>query len=164
MGESASSTDRIEKQIEINAPVSRVWKALTDHREFSAWFGCAQLDTPFAPGKASRGRLNIPGYDHLTLEVVVRAVEPERYFAFNWHPYAVDAKVDYSKEAPTLVEFFLEPVPGGTTRLRVVESGFDKVPASRRAEAFRMNSKGWEGQLKNIDRHVAPPSTTLAAP
>jgi hypothetical protein len=36
----------------------------------------------------------------------------------------------------------------------VVESGFDKVPAHRRLEAFRMNSQGWDAQVGNIARHV----------
>jgi uncharacterized protein YndB with AHSA1/START domain len=80
-------------------------------------------------------------------------MEPERLFSFTWHPYAVDADVDYSKETPTLVEFTLTPTPTGT-RLRVVESGFDKIPKHRRDEAFRMNEGGWEEQMGNIARHV----------
>ena len=95
----------------------------------------------------------IAGYEHLKFEVTVKAKEPERYFAFTWHPFAIDPNQDYSKEAPTLVEFTLEPIAGGT-RLSVVESGFDKIPAHRRAEAFRMNEGGWEAQMKNIATYV----------
>jgi uncharacterized protein YndB with AHSA1/START domain len=80
-------------------------------------------------------------------------MEPERLFSFNWHPYAKNPNVDYSSEPPTLVEFTLEKAAGGT-RLRVVESGFDKIPASRRAEAFRMNDGGWSAQMQNIADYV----------
>lgn len=147
-----SSTDRIEKRIELKAPVTRVWRALTDHREFGEWFR-VKLERPFIPGEITRGHITHPGYEHLVMEVTVRAVEPERRFSFNWHPYAVDPKVDYSKEPPTLVEFVLEKTSAGTL-LTVTESGFDAIPLARRAEAFRMNEQGWEGQLKNIEAHV----------
>ena len=48
--------DRIEKQIEIAAPVARVWKALTDHTEFGQWFR-VKLDAPFTPGQTTRGNI-----------------------------------------------------------------------------------------------------------
>ena len=149
----ASSTDRIDKHIEIRAPLSRVWRALTDHREFSRWF-CVNLDGPFVPGRTVRGPLTYPGYEHVIFAAIVQKMEPERYFSFNWHPYAVEPGVDYSKETPTLVEFFLEATPTGTL-LRLCESGFDAVPVSRRDVAFRMNSSGWIKQLNNIEQHVA---------
>jgi len=149
----SSSTDRIEKQIEIAAPRSRVWRALTDVKEFNAWFGVA-LEGAFKPGAHVKGRITIKGYEHVTMDVKVEKVEPESFFSWRWNPYAVDPKVDYSKEERTLVEFRLEETKGRTL-LKVVESGFDKVPAARRAEAFRMNEGGWTGQLKNIERHVA---------
>jgi uncharacterized protein YndB with AHSA1/START domain len=145
-------SDRIEKSIEIAAPVSRVWKALTDYREFSTWFR-VKLEEPFRPGKLAAGNITYPGYEHLRFDATVQKMEPERYFSFTWHPYPMDPKVDYSKETPTLVEFTLEKTAKGTL-LRVVESGFDKIPASRRAEAYRMNEGGWEGQMKNIASHV----------
>jgi uncharacterized protein YndB with AHSA1/START domain len=147
------STDRIEKQIELKAPVSRVWRALTDYREFGEWFR-VKLEGPFVAGQVAQGFITWPGYEHLRMEVVVQKIEPERYFSYTWHPYALDPKVDYSKETPTLVEFTLEKSATGTV-LRVTESGFDKIPASRRAEAFRMNENGWAQQLKNIESHVA---------
>jgi uncharacterized protein YndB with AHSA1/START domain len=146
-------TDRIERQIEIKATVSRVWRALTDHREFGEWFR-VKLDGPFVPGQASRGQITHPGYEHVRWEAVVQAIEPERLFSFTWHPYAVDPNMDYSNEAPTLVEFRLEETARGTL-LRVTESGFDKIPSHRRAEALRMNEGGWEEQMKNIDSYVA---------
>ena len=145
-------SDRIEKRIELDAPVSRVWRALTDYREFGTWFR-VRLDGPFVPGQVSRGQITYPGYEHIRWEAVVQKMEPERLFSFTWHPYAVDPKEDYSKEPPTLVEFTLEKTKQGTL-LRVVESGFDKIPAKRRSEAFRMNEGGWSEQMKNIAAHV----------
>ncbi len=147
------TNDRIEKRIELKAPLSRVWRALTDHREFGLWFR-VKLDGPFVPGQVSCGWITYPGYEHLKWEAVVQKMEPEKLFSFTWHPYAVDPKMDYSKEPPTLVEFRLEETKGGTL-LTVTESGFDKIPAGRRPEAFRMNEGGWTEQMKNIERHVA---------
>jgi uncharacterized protein YndB with AHSA1/START domain len=144
--------DRIEKRIELKAPVSRVWRALTDHREFGQWFR-VELEGPFVPGQIARGRITHPGYEHVIWQATVQKMEPERLFSFTWRPYAIDPDVDYSHEEPTLVEFKLEATPGGTL-LSIVESGFDKVPAGRRAEAFRMNERGWAAQLENIARHV----------
>lgn len=146
-------TDRIEKQIELKAPVSRVWRALTDAQEFGEWFG-VKMEGPFVVGKTARGRITYPGYEHLVMEVVVQKIEAEKFFSYTWHPYAVDAKKDYSKETPTLVEFRLEKTASGTL-LRVTESGFDKIPKERREEAFRKNEGGWAQQMKNIERHVA---------
>jgi uncharacterized protein YndB with AHSA1/START domain len=145
--------DRIQKQIELNAPRSRVWRALTDYREFSEWFG-VNLESPFIPGQTSRGRITIPGYEHVQMEVVVQKLEPEHYFSYTWHPYAIKPEIDYSKETPTLVEFTLEGT-AEKTLLTVIESGFAKLPPHRRAEAFRMNDHGWSEQLKDIERHVA---------
>jgi uncharacterized protein YndB with AHSA1/START domain len=147
------ANDRIEKQIELAAPVSRVWRALTDYREFGEWFR-VKLEGPFVVGQVSGGYITWPGYEHLRMEVVVQKIEPEGYFSYTWHPYAIDPKVDYSKETPTLVEFTLEKTRKGTL-LKVIESGFDKIPAERRQEAFRMNDNGWAQQLKNIESHVA---------
>lgn len=147
------NTHRIEKKIELKAPVSRVWRALTDPAEFGQWFH-VKLDGPFVPGNATRGRITHPGYEHLKWEVNVQKMEPETLFSFTWHPYAVDAGADYSKEAPTLVEFRLKASKGGTL-LILTESGFDKVPEARRPEAFRMNDQGWTAQMTNIERHVA---------
>jgi uncharacterized protein YndB with AHSA1/START domain len=145
-------TDRIEKTVELEAPVSRVWRALTDHVAFGTWFR-VRLDGPFVPGEVSRGNIAHPGYEHLRWEAVVQKMEPERLFSFTWHPYAVDPDKDYSGEPSTLVEFTLEKTATGT-RLRIVESGFDKLPPERRDEAFRMNDRGWGIQAQNIASHV----------
>ncbi len=147
-----TSTDRIEKQIELSAPLERVWQALTDYRQFSQWFR-VELEVPFIVGQRAYGQFTYPGYEHLQMNVQVVAMEPMSRFAFEWHPYAVDPNIDYSKEPPTTVEFTLRPTERGTL-LTVVESGFDAVPQSRRSEAFRMNDGGWTGQMKNIQAYV----------
>jgi uncharacterized protein YndB with AHSA1/START domain len=131
-----------------------VWRALTDYREFGEWFR-VKLESPFVAGQVSRGHITYPGYEHVKWEAVVQKMEPERLFSFTWHPYAVDPKTDYSKETPTLVEFRLEKTEQGTLLL-LTESGFDKIPTARRAEAFRRNEGGWAEQMKNIENYVAP--------
>jgi len=146
-------SNTIEKRIELKAPVSRVWRAITDHREFGEWFK-VDLEGPFVPGQVARGRITHPGYEHVPWQVTVKEMQPEKLFSFTWHPYAIDPNVDYSGEPPTLIEFRLEPMATGTL-LVVTESGFDNIPAHRRDEAFRMDDKGWAQQVKNIESHVA---------
>lgn len=145
--------DRIEKHIDLKAPISRVWQALTDFRQFGEWFG-VKLEGPFKPGQEARGQITHPGYEHLGFEARVKKMEAETLFSFTWHPYSIDPKIDYSKEEPTLVEFRLEKTNDGTT-LRVTETGFDKIPADRRLEAFRENDGGWTAQLKNVAKYVS---------
>jgi uncharacterized protein YndB with AHSA1/START domain len=147
------STDRIEKRVVLRAPRSRVWRAISDAKEFATWFRIT-LDGAFAAGKTVRGRVTSPGHEHLKVEMVVERIEPERYFSYRWHPYAKDPAKDYSGEPMTLVEFTLEDAEGGTA-LTIVESGFDRIPLARRAEAFRMNTQGWGGQIKNLAAHVS---------
>ena len=125
-----SNTDCIEKTIDLNAPPERVWRALTDYKEFGAWFR-ANLEGPFVPGRPTRGRITYSGFEHLVMEVVVVKMEPERLFSLHWHPYAIHPNVDYSQEPPTLVEFTLEKTASGTLS-KVTESGFDALPAARR--------------------------------
>jgi uncharacterized protein YndB with AHSA1/START domain len=149
--------DRIEKRIELRAPVSRVWRALTDYREFGEWFR-VKLDGPFVPGQISRGQMTYPGYEHVKWEAIVQKMEPERLFSFTWpHPKSFekeDSPLDYSEEPSTLVEFKLEKTANGTLLL-LTESGFDKLPTDRRLEAFRRNEGGWTEQMKNIESYVA---------
>jgi uncharacterized protein YndB with AHSA1/START domain len=144
--------ERIEKRMELQAPVSRVWRALTDHREFGEWFR-VKLDGPFVTGQVSRGEITYPGYEHVEWEAVVQKVEPERLFSFTWK---VDPKID-SKETPTLVEFRLQKTASGTLFL-LTESGSDKIPSDRGLEAFRMNDGGWTEQMKNMESYVVQSS------
>ncbi len=146
------TTDRIEKQVVLRAPRSRVWRALANAGEFGSWFGI-ELDGAFAPGASVKGHITMPGDQLLTIEIAIERMEPESRMSYRWHPYPIEADVDYSSEPTTLVEFQLEEVPDGT-QLTIVESGFDRIPQARRAEAFRMNDEGWNGQLANIARHV----------
>ena len=153
MPTTTQSTDRIEKQITLDAPRSRVWRALTDVQQFNAWFGVS-LVAPFAAGAEVSGQINIPRYQHVTMTIWIETMEPDRFFSFRWHPYAVEPDVDYSAEPTTLVAFTLEDAGAGT-RLTIVESGFDAIPESRRAKAFSMNSNGWNGQAENIRKFLA---------
>ena len=145
--------NQIEKRIEIASPVSRVWRALTDSRQFGEWF-LVKMDGPFVAGQPAAGQITHPGYEHVRMQIVVKAIEPETLFSFTWHPYAVDPKVDYSQEESTLIEFRLQPNAGGTL-LTVTETGFDKIPAARRAEALLRNDSGWAQQMKNIQAYVS---------
>ena len=161
---SIAVSDRIEKKVLLRAPLSRVWQALTDSHEFGRWFG-VRLDGPFKAGSPIHGQITPTTvdpdvaemqkpYEGMKFDIVVDRIEPKMLFSFRWHPFGVDPKVDYSKEPTTLVEFQLEEVASGTA-LTVVESGFERIPLARRAEAFRMNEGGWAAQLENIERYVA---------
>ncbi|MGH9360649.1 MAG: SRPBCC family protein [Thermoanaerobaculia bacterium] len=149
----AIATDRIEKQVVLRAPRTRVWRALTDPEEFGSWFGVDLKSAVFEVGATVRGQITHPGYEHLTMEIVIDRLEPERVFAYRWHPGAVDPAIDYSQEPMTTVVFELQDAPEGTL-LTLVESGFDGIPLHRRAEAWRMNDEGWAEQMKNIEAHV----------
>ncbi len=148
-----TSTDRIEVQATFDVPQSRVWSAITDVKQFNAWFG-VMLTSPFRPGTTVSGKLAVAGFEHLVMSIWIEQLEPERLFSFRWHPYAIEEGVDYTSEPTTLVSFTLEDVPGGT-RLALVESGFAALPESRRAKAFAMNERGWGIQLENIRKHLA---------
>lgn len=158
------STDRIEKKILLRAPRARVWRALSDSSEFGVWFGM-KFEGPFVPGKSLRGvivgtTVNAEvakaqkQYEGVAFEIFVEQVEPERLLAFRWHPGAVKRDYDYSSEPTTLVTFTLEQVPEGVM-LTVVESGFDRIPLARRAEAFSGNEQGWGVVLKLIEAYLA---------
>lgn len=146
-------TDRIEKQVLIKAPRARVWRALSDQTEFGTWFGVKFPPGAFRPGATVRGKITYPGYEHVEMTIELVDVEPEKRLSYRWHPNATDPKVDYSSEPSTLVTFTLEDAQGGTL-LKLVESGFDKIPLQRRADAFRSNDGGWAEQMKRIERYV----------
>jgi uncharacterized protein YndB with AHSA1/START domain len=149
----AGSTDRIEKRIRLDAPRSRVWRALADSKEFGKWFRVV-LEGQFRPGARVRGKVTHPGYEHLPFELEIEQMEPERLLSWRWHPAAIEAGVDYSKEPTTLVVFELAD-DGTGTLLTVVESGFDRIPPERRSQAYRMNEDGWAHQMKNVEQYLA---------
>jgi len=146
-------TDRIEKTLVLRAPKGRVWRAITTPEEFGTWFKVKLEGTTFVAGRTTIGKITHPGFENLTMEMHVERIDPEDFFSYRWHPYAIDPDVDYSAEPATLVEFRLEPKGGGTL-LTVTETGFDAIPKDRQFEAYRMNEAGWTEQLQNIDRHV----------
>jgi uncharacterized protein YndB with AHSA1/START domain len=160
----AVTTDRIEKKVLLRAPRGRVWRALTDAREFGSWFG-VKFDRPFARGTIVRGeivpttvdaevaRMQQP-YAGMRFEITIDRVEPEKLFSFRWHPFAIDPKIDYSNEPTTLIVFSLEEVADGVM-LTVTESGFDQIPLARRAQAFTANEQGWGLQVKLIEKYLA---------
>jgi uncharacterized protein YndB with AHSA1/START domain len=157
------NTDRIEKQILLRAPRNRVWRALSDSREFGTWFGI-RFDGPFAPGACMRGVL-VPTtvnaavgkaqkeFEGKQFEITIEQMEPERLFSFRWHPHAIEHGVDYSAEPTTLVVFALEEVANGVM-LTVTESGFDRIPLERRARAFTANEQGWSMMVKVIEEYL----------
>jgi len=161
------NTDRIERKIFLNAPQSRVWRALADSKEFGYWFGM-RFDGPFVPGSKLKGVIVPTGvnadvakaqkpHEGKAFEIVVEQVEPERLFSFRWHPHAIDQGMDYSNEPMTLVEFVLEPTAEGLL-LTVTESGFDLIPLARRAQAFEANNGGWTLVVKMFGEYLAQKS------
>lgn len=157
-------TDRIEKQIVLRASRARVWKAISDAREFGAWFGMT-FDSAFEAGRAVTGRIAPTTVDPevaklqephtgTPFELFVEAMETERRFSFRWHPFAVERDVNYANEPTTLVTFELEAAEGGTL-LRLTESGFSKIPLARRERAFTANEGGWTHQMRLIEKYLA---------
>lgn len=147
------ANDRIAREILLKTSPSTVWEALADAEQFGDWFGVALHGKSFIPGQRVRGMITHAGFEHIVWEVLIERMDPERLMSFRWHPYAIDPSLDYSSEFPTLVEFKLQSVGRGTL-LTLVESGFGQLPKERRAEAYRMNSQGWDGQLRNIQKHL----------
>jgi uncharacterized protein YndB with AHSA1/START domain len=149
-------SDRIEKRIELKAPVDRVWRALTDYKEFGEWFR-VKLEGPFVVGQIVRGRILHPGFEHIVWEAMIEKMEPGRLFSFAWpqirHHDKERYSPDYTDAPRTLVEFRLEPTATGTL-LTVTESGFENVPPEWRANALRGNDGGWTQQMKNIESYV----------
>lgn len=147
-----SETDRITKLVELKAPISRVWKAVTDHEQFGAWFR-VKLEGPFVPGQITSGRITYPGHEGLLWRALVDRMEPEHLFSFSWFPFEVDPGEEFTTGPSTRVTFQLEPTPEGT-RLTITESGFDALDDPRALEALRRNSEGWDIQVGNIIAHV----------
>ena len=148
----SENTDRLVKVVEFEAPVARVWQALTNHDEFGAWFR-VKLEGPFVPGQITSGRMTYPGHEGLLWRALVERMEPERFFSFSWYPFEEDPGDDFSAGPSTLVSFQLEPSAGGT-RLTITESGFDSLDDPRSLEALRRNGEGWDIQVANIIAHV----------
>jgi uncharacterized protein YndB with AHSA1/START domain len=147
------ATDYIARQALLRVPRNRTYEALTTPKEFGSWFGVV-LDGGFSPGARIQGRVTNEGYQHLTWEITVVDMVPDRLFSWTWHPYAIREDRDYRSETPTLVTFLLQDAPEGTL-LTVVESGFDQLPEDRREEAYKMNEQGWIWEMKAVTDHLA---------
>ena len=145
--------DRIERKVLLNASRKHVWDALTDAEQFGSWFGIALKGKTFEAGRTIEAPITYPSYEHVIWKAKIERILPQTLFSFWWHPFAVDAGVDYDKETPTLVEFTIEDHAPGIL-LRVVESGFNAVPEARRQKAFKMNSRGWDEQMSNIENYL----------
>lgn len=149
-------TDHIIKTVTLKAPIGRVWRALSDHNEFGTWFR-VKLDGPFHPGMTSTGRMTYPGYEHYPWRATIERMEPERLLSFRWHDFDESSDIDVALQPTTLVEFRLEPIPGGT-QLTISESGFGALSDARRLEVLRGNTEGWNIQANNIAAHVTAPA------
>jgi uncharacterized protein YndB with AHSA1/START domain len=159
-----TNADRIVKKTLLRATRERVWRAVTDAQEFGAWFG-VEFDAPFTAGARMTGKI-VPTkadeevaklqkpHEGKTFEMTIDRIEPQRLFSFRWHPFAVDPAVDYSSEPTTLVVFEMESVVEGTL-LTITESGFDRIPLARRAQAFTANEGGWTHQSKLIEKYLS---------
>jgi uncharacterized protein YndB with AHSA1/START domain len=157
-------SDRIEKSILLKAPRARVWRALTDYREFGEWFGL-RCDAPFTPGAtvpyvivpttvdAEVAQAQEP-YRDMAFELAIEQIVPERLFSFRWHPGPLEGGVSPSDGPTTLVTFVLEEAPGGV-RLTVTESGFDAIPLARRAKASTENEQGWKMVMTLVEKYLA---------
>lgn len=145
--------DRIERKVLLNASRRQVWEALTDAEQFGSWFGIALDGKTFVAGQTLSAPITYPGYEHVIWQARIERILPQTSFSFWWHPFAVEEGVDYAQETPTLVEFTLEDHAPGIL-LRVVESGFDAVPEARRQKAYKMNSRGWDEQMGNIETYL----------
>jgi uncharacterized protein YndB with AHSA1/START domain len=147
----------------LRAPLGRVWSAISDTKQFGAWFG-VDFDGPFVAGGRLTGRI-VPTtvdpdiakmqepYRGIEFDVLVDRVEPMHLLSFRWHPGEADPAMDYTAEPRTLVTFELE-ADGEGTRLTITESGFDALPLARRAEAFASNDGGWAAQLTLVDKYL----------
>jgi uncharacterized protein YndB with AHSA1/START domain len=142
-------SNSIQKHIDINAPIEKVWDALTDSKKFGEWFG-VRIDGPFVVGEMSTG---VNNYKDMKWESKILKMDAPRHFSYAWHPYPIDASRDYSVEERTLVEFTLTATATGT-RVDVIESGFDKIAKDRLEVAFSMHTGGWEAQLENIKAYA----------
>jgi uncharacterized protein YndB with AHSA1/START domain len=143
--------DRIEREIQIAAPVERVWAVLTQPEHVGQWFGQGR-PTPvdLRPG----GTMVLDHGQYGTFPTRFDKVDPPHYLSYRWaSAYPGVAATD---ENSTLVEFFLAP-DGDGTRLRLVESGFAAlhIPPERLGSAsYESHSQGWPEALEGLRRHA----------
>lgn len=143
---------RIDRTIEIQAPPERVWQALTNTDELSAWFQVT-IEGDIAPDREVWMTSVHPQHAGQRFRVHVTEMTPPRRLAWQWHPGEIDPSVDYSLEPRTTVTFVLEPSARGT-RLVVSETGFDAIALARRAKVYGDNRQGWAEVLVWLQKYV----------
>ena len=142
---------KIEKEILIDAPLEVVWRVVTEPDQVTQWF---IEEAEFEPKLGGTGRFSSRSGRPFYFEI--EAFEPPRRFAYRW----VQAEgLALRPDNSMLVEFTLEP-EAGSTRLRVVESGFDQVDWSdeQKTQYFEDHSNGWGRflpRLRDYAPHVA---------
>ena len=157
------SDNRIEKHVVLKAPLDRVWAAITDSRQFGAWFGM-ELDGPFVAGQPITGKIKPTQVDAEVakmqephagkpVKLVIDRIEPKTLFSMRWHPFAIDPGIDYSDEPMTLITFVVKETADGV-ELTLTETGFEHIPAHRRAGALKANDGGWAKQMELINAYV----------
>lgn len=141
------SRHRIERQIELKAPIEKVWSAITKAEELRKWFGdVAELELR----EGGRGQVGWSEFGSIS-ELVVESVEPPSHFAFSW---SAVANAPFDGSLATRVDIYLEDL-GETTRLKVEESGFDELPESIGRSVFEENRSGWGHELEDLEAYLA---------
>jgi uncharacterized protein YndB with AHSA1/START domain len=159
-----SQIDHIEKSIVLNCALERVWCAISEARQFSAWMGLSDhgdfvpgtlFTAKMAPTKFNDefAKLQEP-FDGLQVKMTIDQIQRPRLFSFRFHPFAVDPDADYSREPMNLVTFELQEVPDGTM-VTITETGFDRIPLERRAMAYEVNDRGWALATKALENYLA---------
>jgi uncharacterized protein YndB with AHSA1/START domain len=143
---------RIDRSIEIQAPVERVWRALTDANELSAWFQVT-IEGALAQGSEVWMTSVHPAHAGQRFRVRIVDMSPPTRLVWKWHPGEVDPRVDYSREPQTTVTFTLERSARGT-RLNVAEDGFDEISLTRRAKVHADNTQGWAEVVVWLQKYV----------
>jgi uncharacterized protein YndB with AHSA1/START domain len=128
----------LEKSIWIDAPIERVWRAVTEEND--KWF---------AIGVDVRVSRNEPGgvvsivMDGQAIDVAeIEVMDPPREFVTRGLP---DKKI--------ATQFLLAEEKGGT-RFTVQEYGYESLTAEEREETLRNNGAGWEAGVANLEAYV----------
>ena len=126
----------IERTVEFDAPVERVWKAITDPDELSKWFG-DRTELELTPG--AHGAMSWD--EHGTFAVRVEEVDAPRRLVWSW---VHEPGVPFDQDASTRVEWSLTARDDGGTTLRLRESGF------RTDLHHQQNTQGWKAELGEL--------------
>lgn len=115
-----------------NAPIGRVWSALTDNDKMRQWYFQLEEFKPEVGFEFSfNGGSKEKQYVHLCR---ITAVEPQKKLAYTWRYQ------DYPGNSEVTFELF--PEDGGKTRLRLTHAGLETFP-NEKDFALESFSKGW---------------------